>query len=64
MKMKVSERKENVLFLTSHREGFIYIFPVWGGRICLYYQSMIIDGEGEIFTKCKSEELSEQKQSP
>ena len=61
--MKVLERKENVLFLKS-QQGFIYIFPLFEVAECLDYQSMIIDGEGEIFTKCKFEELSEQKQSP
>ena len=64
MKIKVLERKENVLFLTSHQSKVLFTFPVFEVAVCLYYQSMIIDGEGEIFTKCKFEELSEQKQSP
>ena len=63
--MKVLERKENVLFLPSQISPRFYLhFPCLRWPNCLYYQSMIIDGEGEIFTKCKFEELSEQKQSP
>ena len=42
----------------------LFTFSVSEVAECLDYQSMIIDGEGEIFTKCKFEELSEQKQSP
>ena len=52
------------MFYFQNLTQVLFTFFKFEAAECLDYQSMIIEGEGEIFTKCKFEELSEQKQSP